>query len=97
MYTSKSYLIIIDVHIYTYFIDSVPGKVENLQFLNISDRALTVKWQPPREINGILTIYQLKYMIKDKPDSLRVLNLTADTQSTKIEQLQVRYIYIFCN
>lgn len=67
----------------------VPGKVENLQFLNISDRALTVKWRSPKEINGVLTFYQLKYTIKDKPDTLRVLNFTADILSTKIEQLQV--------
>lgn len=69
----------------------VPDKVENLQFLNISDRALTVKWKPPKEINGILKFYQLKYMIKDKPESLKVLNFTAKTLLTKVEQLQVKY------
>lgn len=70
----------------------MPAKVENLQFLNISDRALTVKWRPPKEINGILTFYQLKYMIKDKPETLKVLNLTANVLSTKIEQLQVIFL-----
>jgi len=64
--------------------------VENLQFEDISDRALTIKWAPPKEINGILTHYQLKYMIKDTPDSLRVENFTADVLSTKVEQLQVK-------
>jgi len=63
--------------------------VENLQFEDISDRALTVKWNPPKETNGILTHYQLKYMIKDIPDSLRVENFTADVLSTKVEHLQV--------
>ncbi|XP_016844898.1 protein sidekick isoform X4 [Nasonia vitripennis] len=75
--------------------EDVPGKVENLQFLNISDRALTVKWRPPKEINGVLTFYQLKYTIKDKPDTLRVLNFTADMLSTKIEQLQATTHYTF--
>lgn len=67
----------------------VPEEVENLQFEDISDRALTVKWSPPKETNGILTHYQLKYMIKDIPDSLRVENFTADVLSTKVEHLQV--------
>ncbi|KAJ8687397.1 hypothetical protein QAD02_023191 [Eretmocerus hayati] len=75
--------------------EDVPGKVENLQFLNISDRALTVKWRPPREANGILTFYQLKYQIKDRPDSMRVLNLTSDVLSTKIEHLQATTHYTF--
>ncbi|XP_014223021.1 protein sidekick isoform X2 [Trichogramma pretiosum] len=75
--------------------EDVPSKVENLQFLNISDRALTVKWRAPKEINGILIVYQLKYMIKDRPDSLKVLNLTADTLSTKIEHLQATTHYTF--
>lgn len=63
--------------------------MENLQFEDISDRALTVKWSSPKEINGILTHYQLKYMIKDIPDSLRVENFTADVLSNKVEHLQV--------
>jgi len=67
----------------------VPEEVENLQFEDISDRALTVKWSPPKETNGILTHYQLKYMIKEIPDSLRVENFTADVLSTKIKHLQV--------
>ncbi|XP_033229948.1 protein sidekick isoform X4 [Belonocnema kinseyi] len=75
--------------------EDVPGEVENLQFLNISDRALTVKWNPPREINGILTAYQLKYMIKDLPESLKVENLTAEIHSVKVEHLQATTHYRF--
>lgn len=63
--------------------------MENLQFEDISDRALTVKWSPPKETNGILTHYQLKYMIKDIPESLRVENFTADVLLNKVEHLQV--------
>lgn len=67
----------------------VPEEVENLQFEDISDRALTVKWSSPKETNGILTHYQLKYMIKEIPDSLRVENFTADVLSTRVKHLQV--------
>lgn len=69
--------------------------MENLQFDDISDRALTVKWNPPSEINGVLTMYQLKYMIKDTPDSLRVKNLTRDVLSCKVEDLQATTHYKF--
>lgn len=82
------------------FVRAVPEKVENLQFLNISDRALTVKWSPPKETNGILTGYQLKYLIKDQPDSMKVENFTADITMTKVEYLQVNgrfFIFVKSN
>lgn len=72
-----------------FFLETVPDEVENLQFEDISDRALTVKWSPPKETNGILMHYQLKYMIKKVPDSLHVENFTADVLSVKVEHLQV--------
>ncbi|KAK2580567.1 hypothetical protein KPH14_007691 [Odynerus spinipes] len=75
--------------------EDVPEEVENLQFDDISDRALTVKWNPPKEINGILICYQLKYMIKDLPESLKTENFTADTLSTKVEHLQAMTHYKF--
>lgn len=75
--------------------EDVPEEVENLQFDDISDRALTVRWSPPKEINGILTHYQLKYMIKDVPDSLQVKNFTTDVLSTNVEHLQAMTHYKF--
>ncbi|XP_043274054.1 protein sidekick isoform X3 [Venturia canescens] len=75
--------------------EDVPDEVENLQFDDISDRALTVKWNPPNEINGVLMMYQLKYMIKDTPDSLRVKNMTQDVLSCKVEDLQATTHYKF--
>ncbi|EZA58520.1 Protein sidekick [Ooceraea biroi] len=76
-------------------LEDAPEEVENLQFEDISDRALTIKWAPPKEINGILTHYQLKYMIKDILDSQRVENFTANILSTKVEHLQALTHYKF--
>lgn len=68
----------------------VPDEVDRLQFEDISDRAVKVVWSPPEHINGILTGYTLTYMVRDRPDTLKTENFTADTLSVKVTQLQVR-------
>lgn len=75
--------------------EDVPDEVSNLQFDDISDRAVKVLWQPPKKINGILTGYQIIYQIKDQPDTIRIKNLTADTLSLKVNELQATTHYRF--
>ncbi|KAK3912682.1 Protein sidekick [Frankliniella fusca] len=75
--------------------EDVPDEISNLQFDEVSDRAVTVRWSPPRSANGILTGYQLTYQVKDLPDTLKVHNLTADVQRLKVEHLQATTHYIF--
>ncbi|XP_056641389.1 protein sidekick isoform X2 [Diorhabda sublineata] len=75
--------------------EDVPDEVSNLQFDEISDRAVKVLWQPPKNINGILKGYQLTYQIKDEPSTIRVKNLTADTLSIKVNDLQATTHYRF--
>lgn len=70
----------------------VPDEISNLQFDDVSDRAVTVKWSPPRSANGILTGYQLTYQVRDLPDSLKVHNLTAEAHRLKVEHLQVHLL-----
>lgn len=66
-----------------------------MQFDDISDRAVKVIWQPPKHINGILTGYQIRYQIRDKPDTVKIKNLTADTLSLKVTDLQATTHYKF--
>lgn len=73
----------------------MPGEVSNLQFDEISDRSVTVLWSPPKQINGILKGYQVVYQVKDKPDTIRIQNLTADTTSITINHLQATTHYRF--
>ncbi|XP_066157107.1 protein sidekick isoform X3 [Euwallacea fornicatus] len=75
--------------------EDVPDEVSSLQFDDISDRAVKVIWQPPRKINGILTGYQIQYQVKDVPDTLRLKNLSSDTLSEKITELQATTHYKF--
>jgi len=71
------------------FVLTVPDEVGSLQFDDVSDRAVKVIWSPPKQINGNLTGYQLTYMVKDQPETLKVENLTSDTLSIMVNHLQV--------
>ncbi|XP_063923433.1 protein sidekick isoform X3 [Zophobas morio] len=75
--------------------EDVPDEVSSLQFDDISDRAVKVLWQPPKHINGILIGYQIQYQIKDKPATVKVKNLTAETLSLKVTDLQATTHYKF--
>lgn len=76
-------------------LEDVPDEVGSLQFHDVSDRAVTVQWSPPRNINGILTGYEVRFQIKDKPSTLKVSNLTADETSLKVTQLMATTRYLF--
>lgn len=73
----------------------VPGEITNLQFDEVSDRSVKVLWGPPKQINGLLTAYQVVYYIKDKADTRRVQNLTAETTSIEVTDLQATTHYRF--
>lgn len=75
--------------------EDVPDEVGSLQFDDVSDRAVKVIWSPPKQINGILTGYQLTYMVKDQPETLKVENLTSDTLSVMVNHLQATTHYRF--
>ncbi|XP_021701141.1 protein sidekick isoform X4 [Aedes aegypti] len=75
--------------------EDVPDEVSSLQFDDVSDREVTVMWTPPKQINGILTGYQVKYQIKDQPDTLKTFNLSADSNSLKIVNLMATTHYWF--
>jgi hypothetical protein len=67
----------------------VPDEVGSLQFDDVSDRAVKVIWTEPKQTNGVLTGYQLTYVAKDRPETLKVENLTSDAASVRVTHLQV--------
>ncbi|XP_039293021.1 protein sidekick isoform X1 [Nilaparvata lugens] len=75
--------------------EDVPDQVASLQFDEISDRAVKVVWTPPLQTNGVLLGYTLIYMIKDKTDTIKSENLTAETLSLKVNNLQATTHYRF--
>lgn len=75
--------------------EDVPDEVASLQFDNVSDRAVTVLWTPPKNTNGILTGYQVRFQIKDRLDTLKVVNRTAEENSLKVTHLMATTKYIF--
>ncbi|XP_022907752.1 protein sidekick isoform X2 [Onthophagus taurus] len=75
--------------------EDVPDEVSNLQFDEVSDRAVKVSWLPPKHTNGFLRGYQLKYEVKDRPETRRIQNLTSTTLSLKVTHLQATTHYRF--
>lgn len=75
--------------------EDVPDEVEMLQFDEVSDRAVKVIWSPPKNINGILTGYQVRYQIKDQPNTMKTVNLTASENALKVTQLMAITHYWF--
>ncbi|XP_055618243.1 protein sidekick isoform X3 [Toxorhynchites rutilus septentrionalis] len=75
--------------------EDVPDEVGSLQFDDVSDREVTVMWTPPKQTNGILTGYQVKYQIKEKPGSIKVFNMSADVTSLKVVNLIATTHYLF--
>lgn len=75
--------------------EDVPEEVQTLRFEDVSDRALKVRWAPPKHPNGFLTGYQVKYQIKDKPDTLKTVNLTAEITSLDVAELMATTNYWF--
>lgn len=74
--------------------EDVPGEVSALQFDDISDREMTLKWSEPKEKNGIITGYQVKYKIKDSIDA-KVVNLTSVEFKLHVTQLKAMTHYWF--
>ncbi|KAL3268776.1 hypothetical protein HHI36_007876 [Cryptolaemus montrouzieri] len=75
--------------------EDVPDEVATLQFDEISDRFVNVIWTPPKEPNGILTSYQITYHVRDKPETVKMLNLSAETLNIGINDLQAMTHYRF--
>ncbi|XP_045475699.1 protein sidekick [Harmonia axyridis] len=85
----------ISQYVYIKTKEDVPGEVASLQFDEISDRYVNVIWSPPKEPNGILTSYQITYHVRDKPETVKMLNLSSDTLNIGINDLQAMTHYRF--
>lgn len=78
--------------------EDVPDEVASIQFEDVSDRAVTVHWSPPKNANGILTGFQVRYRRKDTAGDTAaavVANLTASVYSLQVNQLQATTKYMF--
>uniref|UniRef100_A0A182RPJ4 Protein sidekick n=1 Tax=Anopheles funestus TaxID=62324 RepID=A0A182RPJ4_ANOFN len=76
-------------------LEDVPDEVSALQFSGISDREVSVAWEPPRHTNGILIGYQVRYYVKDQPETARKVNLTAEQTRLKVTHLTATTHYTF--
>ncbi|XP_037934636.1 protein sidekick isoform X4 [Teleopsis dalmanni] len=75
--------------------EDVPDEITALHFDEVSDRSVKVLWAPPKNLNGILTGYTVRYKVKDHPETLKSVNLTADDTQLTVTQLQATTHYWF--
>ena len=73
----------------------VPGAPRLLQFTDISDRSVVVRWEPPLLQNGILTGYSVAYSVKGSQQDRTVANVTADVTSYRVDDLSASTMYTF--
>ncbi|XP_032295839.1 protein sidekick isoform X5 [Drosophila virilis] len=75
--------------------EDVPDEITALHFDDVSDRAVTVLWAPPRHANGLLTGYTVRYQVRDRPETMKSINLTAEDTQLTVNQLQATTHYWF--
>ncbi|XP_030377973.1 protein sidekick [Scaptodrosophila lebanonensis] len=75
--------------------EDVPDEITALHFDEVSDRSVKVLWAPPKNLNGILTGYMVRYQVKDRPETMKSINLTAEDTQLTVTQLQATTHYWF--
>ncbi|KAL9873746.1 sidekick cell adhesion molecule isoform 7-T7 [Glossina fuscipes fuscipes] len=75
--------------------EDIPDEITALHFDEVSDRSVKVLWAPPKNLNGLLTGYTVRYQMKDRPESMKSVNLTADDTQLIVTQLQATTHYWF--
>ncbi|XP_046802363.1 protein sidekick isoform X9 [Lucilia cuprina] len=75
--------------------EDVPDEITALHFDEVSDRSVKVLWAPPKNINGILTGYTVRHQVKDRPETMKSVNLTAEDTQLVVNQLQATTHYWF--
>ncbi|KAH8397906.1 hypothetical protein KR222_006052, partial [Zaprionus bogoriensis] len=76
-------------------LEDVPDEITALHFDDVSDRSVTVLWAPPRHANGLLTGYTVRYQVRDRPETMKAVNLTAEDTQLIVNQLQATTHYWF--
>uniref|UniRef100_A0A182PUC6 Protein sidekick n=1 Tax=Anopheles epiroticus TaxID=199890 RepID=A0A182PUC6_9DIPT len=76
-------------------LEDVPDEVSALWFPSVSDREVSVGWDPPRRTNGVLIGYKVCYYVKDQPETALFVNLTADQTNLKVTNLTATTPYTF--
>ncbi|XP_013063679.2 protein sidekick-2-like [Biomphalaria glabrata] len=73
--------------------EDLPGPVSDLKIDNIRDKSLRINWQPPLELNGIITGYRITYRVKTQNQST-VIDRSADTLSHALNDLLYATTYV---
>ncbi|KAG9510748.1 Protein sidekick, partial [Fragariocoptes setiger] len=72
----------------------VPDAIQTLDFTEILDKSLRVRWTPPRRPNGVLTKYTVEYSVTGSPEKSEKV-FPGDTSEAKITDLLPHTDYRF--
>ncbi|KAH9515062.1 Protein sidekick-2 [Bulinus truncatus] len=74
--------------------EDLPGPVSDLKIENVMDKSLKIYWQPPLELNGILTGYRIQYKVKTSTEPYTVIERSPETLSHPLNDLLYETPYI---
>lgn len=77
-------------------LEDVPGRVQNLEFDNIRDQSLLVRWAQPAEVNGKLTGYNLEWQLKNMQETKKSVELPESETSYTVQYLVPVTNYTIC-
>ena len=60
---------------------SAPGPVSNLT-INVTLTSVSLFWSPPEQLNGILTHYEVTYIVYGSTEVINVISESLDTTFT---------------
>jgi hypothetical protein len=81
-----------------YLVTTVPSAPHNLQIVDQFSDTISVKWSRPREVNGVLKGYVVKYWIVDlagrQVGKVMMDNTSGDALQAGITNLQAKTSYM---
>ena len=79
---------------YMYFSYLAPSSPTGLMALDIKTTSMTISWQPPHHLNGIIRGYQVSYTPHGESECLH--DVVGDTTSTELTSLKPHTEYTIC-
>ena len=65
-----------------FFVASVPGMVVDFDIEGVDSTTILASWREPTDPNGIITLYQIEYRVRQSTSTLTVLDISPEDLTT---------------